>query len=524
MNMQRQIGQQFQSIRELPTGSTRLRWEVLVAYVFCLACCVASALLFLRGSGSFFSAAAFVGAMFVVFVTMYRLDWGFYVLLLVVLIFGQFEVPGFSTFTVRVSYFRNLKEIYYLPYFSHGNVNPFELHFLLLFIVWVSVACVTRRISIHRVSLWFPATVWFAWLFVAFAYGMQRDGEFLPALWESRALMYMGLMYFWVPQVIHTKKDVRAFVWVCIAGITVKAFEGISRYIENGWSTAGYEAMQAHEDPLFIATLFFLLMGFFVFGGDRAQRTTLLVLLLPLALGFFVGQRRAAYAALMVSLAAFFLLIPRQDLLRALKYVIPTVVFIGVYTITFWNSSSNLAAPIHQIRSGMDTKDDASNDVIKDRNYYSNLYRKVEDYDLAVTIQDSPLMGIGFGTRYEQPLQLVQLDFALRDFMAHNNVIWLFVKIGAIGFFIFWFFLNCVAFKGSSLLARLNDPYLKTVCALVVIAIINQMTAAYFDLHLVRYRTMIYLGALMGLLASIEGMGTAPRTKSPGEMAQPLDL
>jgi hypothetical protein len=133
-------------------------------------------------------------------------------------------------------------------------------------------------------------------------------------------------------------------------------------------------------------------------------------------------------------------------------------------------------------------------------------------------------MGIGFGTRYEQPLQLVQLDFALRDFMAHNNVIWLFVKIGAIGFFIFWFFLNCVAFKGSSLLARLNDPYLKTVCALVVIAIINQMTAAYFDLHLVRYRTMIYLGALMGLLASIEGMGTAPRTKSPGEMAQPLDL
>jgi hypothetical protein len=95
---------------------------------------------------------------------------------------------------------------------------------------------------------------------------------------------------------------------------------------------------------------------------------------------------------------------------------------------------------------------------------------------------------------------LAQIAFSLRDYMAHNNVIWLFVKTGVIGFFLFWFLLNGYAVKAAGLVARLPDPYAKAVLVLILVAIINLVTAAYFDLHLVRYRTMIYLGVLMGLL------------------------
>jgi hypothetical protein len=113
-------------------------------------------------------------------------------------------------------------------------------------------------------------------------------------------------------------------------------------------------------------------------------------------------------------------------------------------------------------------------------------------------------MGIGFGTRYEQPIPLLQLDYALRDFMAHNNVLWLLTKTGAIGFFLFWFLVNGLGFKGASMISRLHDPYLKSVCAISVVALVSLMTAAYFDLHLVRYRTMIFTGTLIGLLGSID--------------------
>ena len=56
------------------------------------------------------------------------------------------------------------------------------------------------------------------------------------------------------------------------------------------------------------------------------------------------------------------------------------------------------------------------------------------------------------------------------------------------------------------MIGKLQDPYLKAVCALAVISLISLMTAAFFDLHLVRYRTMIYTGTLIGLLGSIEAV------------------
>jgi len=436
-------------------------------------------------------------------VTVYRVDWGFSLLILSSLVFGQFEVPGFDTLTIQVSYFKNLKEVPYVPYMSHGDLNLFEMHFLFVVFTWFILLAVNKKAKVQPVSLWFSALIWFAWLVVAFAIGLQNGGEMLPALWEARALMYMGLLYFFVPQVIQDKKQIQFLMWICIIGITWKAFEGVSRYIDNGFSTANYEALQAHEDPLFIGLMLVFLLALAVFGGHRGQRTTLLFLLYPLLLGFWAGQRRASYAALIASLVTFVVLLPMPDLRRILKYLIPAGFLLVVYLVVFWDSGSSLAAPIHQIRSGIE-KDDDSEVVVKDQDYYSNLYRMIEDYNLAVTVQNSPMFGIGFGTKYEQPLELAHLNFALRDFMAHNNVIWLLAKVGAIGFFLFWLLLNLIAAKGAALLYRLRDPYLKTMCALIVVAVINLMVGAYYDLHLVRYRTMIFTGVLMGLMVVLE--------------------
>jgi len=480
--------------------------DELIFFVLVTACCAGLGGVILWSNGSIMSTGAFLGVVVVALLTIYRVDIGFLMLMGASLLFGQFEVPGFNTFTFRISYFKNLKEIPYLPYFSMGNANPFEIHFAYVVVVWVALLCIRKDVRARPVALWIPACLWFAWLVSAFAYGMSRGGDFLPGLWESRALMYLGLIYVFVPQVIRTRQQIAAFFWVAIVGITFKAFEGIARYQGNGWSMVGYEAMQAHEDPLLITTLFFLLLGLMIFGGSKAQRNFLFALLLPLLLGFYVGNRRAAYAAFCLSFAAYLMVMPRKYLLRAFAYITPVIVLLGVYAAVFWDSDGSFAGPIKQMKSGFDKDDNGTEEIVKDRNYYSNLYRKIEDYDLAVTIQNAPVVGIGFGTKYEQPLDLVPLDFALRDYMAHNNVMWLLAKGGALGFFLFWFFLNSVGYRGTSLLTKLRDPYLQTVCALSVVAAITLVTAAFFDLHFVRYRTMIYFGTLLGLIASVQNL------------------
>ncbi|MGH2567098.1 MAG: hypothetical protein ACRDGA_02080, partial [Bacteroidota bacterium] len=138
--------------------------------------------------------------------------------------------------------------------------------------------------------------------------------------------------------------------------------------------------------------------------------------------------------------------------------------------------------------------------------YYSNLYRDIEKYDLGRTIQREPIFGVGFGNTYDQPIPLVTIAFPLRDFIPHNQVLWILVKTGAVGFFLFWFFFNGFAFCGTQTFLRTSDPYLKAVCIVALTAVVNQIVVSYFDLQLTYYRNMIYLGTLMGLVSAIHGI------------------
>jgi hypothetical protein len=475
-------------------------------FLFVTVFCVVLAFVIVAGNGSPLSTGAFLIVSLIVILTLYRLDVGFLILLAMTLLFGQFEVPGLPTFTGSVSYFKNLKEISYLPYSDLGIANPFELQFLFIIGVWFALICIKDDYHVRPVALWLPACLWFTWLVSAFVNGMLRGGDFLPALWEARALMYLGVIYVFVPQVIRTKEQIAAFFWVAIACISFKAFEGIALFVGNGWTMGTFQTLEAHEDPIIMMTLFYLLFGLMVYGGHRRQRAVLLVLLLPVLLGFYVGKRRAAYASLFMSFAGYLILMPRKELLRISKFIVPGLILLTVYTVVFWNSKGGIAGPLQQIKSGFDISEEGNTEVVRDRDYLSNLYRKIENYDLLFTIRNAAAIGIGFGTKYEQPLYLVPLNFELRNYEAHNSVLWLMVKGGATGFFLFWIFMNSLAFKGASLFFRLRDPYLKTVLALSVVSVIILVTAAFYDLHFVWYRNTIYFGTLLGLIASIQNI------------------
>jgi O-antigen ligase len=92
----------------------------------------------------------------------------------------------------------------------------------------------------------------------------------------------------------------------------------------------------------------------------------------------------------------------------------------------------------------------------------------------------------------------------LSDYLPHNQILWVFVKMGAIGGTLFWLFFNSFVFRGAMILTRLKDSYLKAVCAVCVVAIVNQFVVSYVDMQLAWYRNMVYLGLLMGLVPVLE--------------------
>lgn len=470
------------------------------------------ALICIATDGSGLAGIGFLSLLLILTITLYRLDWGFFTFLGIVLICDQFPPPELeSYFTHKIGYFSNLKTLSYIPGvkdFDAGVVNLLELHLLFLLFIWLLILVVKKQFKGNRAPVWGAALLFFSALLWSFAYGLARGGVFLPALWEVRAMIYLGVLYFFVPQVIHSKEQVETLVWVCIAAIAFKAFQGIAHYASLGFSFQGISTLTNHEDPVFMLTLLVLLIGLLQYKGHLQQKRALLWLLVPLLLGFYVAQRRAAYAAIAPSLAVFVILLPKKDQWRFFKVAAPILVIIMMYMIVFWNSHNSLAGPAQMIKSGLTT----DKSQLSTEDYYSNLYRDVEKFNLAMTIRKSPILGIGFGNKYEKAVTLLDLGVSLLDYIPHNAVMWLMAKMGMLGFFLFWFFLNAFVFRGASVFSRLKDPYLKAVCIVIIVAVVNQVVVSYFDLQLTYYRNMVYLGALMGLLSPIE--------KIDGQLAQ----
>lgn len=449
----------------------------------------------------------------VMLLTFYRVDWGFYIFFGLIMFLDQFGIPKFDPITFRFDYFKNLKEISYIPSFSAAVLNPLEVQLLLLLLAWFIAVSVNKKTKVQHVTIWGLAIIFLLTLVASLIHGLKTGGVFLPALWELRAFFYFSFLYFFVPQIIQSKEQIKTLMWVFIAGVSFKAFQGIERFVKLGLSFRGMETLTNHEDPVFITLLVLFLLALILFDAKEKHRTALIWLLFPLLMGFFTGQRRAAYGGLIVSFAGLIILLSSRQRAIFFKVLTPFLIVGAIYSAVFWNSESKLASPVSLLKSSFFTdKSDAG------ERYLSNLYRKFERYDLAYTVKSSPVTGLGFGKKYEMPIPLAQIPFPLRDFIPHNEVLWLLVKMGGVGFFVFWFFFDSLLFRGSTLCVKLKDPFLKAVCAIIVVSFINQIAVSFYDLQLTYYRNMVLLGTLWGLLPTLQNLNREEEIKREKEL------
>ena len=423
------------------------------------------------------------------------------------LLFDQYRVPGFLPWTWQAGYLNNLKEIAYMPYFHAGMMTPLEVH------LGVLVLAVFLR-SVHRGGSGFRpwpaldlglAMALAGWLAASFALGVYRAGDPMIALWETRALGLFFIVLLLTPQVVRSERDVRLVVWAVIAAVSFKALQAVARFIAGGFSTGGLPTLTSHEDAVFLNALFLLLLGLWVYRAPGAHRTALNWLLPLLLAGFFLSMRRAAYAALFVSLAGFLALQPWPTLRRLLRAAVPFAAAVLAYGAVGWGVDHPLTTPVQMVRSGLFAAGEApgpDSGAGYSDDYYSNLYRNIENYNLAMTAREEPLLGTGFGRPYAMPVPLADISFPLRDYIPHNQILWVLVKTGLTGFTLFWLFFHGVLIRGVQVVHRTRSPLLKSVLTMAMLMVPNQMVTSFLDLQLTYYRNMVFLGVLVGLLWS----------------------
>jgi O-antigen ligase len=137
------------------------------------------------------------------------------------------------------------------------------------------------------------------------------------------------------------------------------------------------------------------------------------------------------------------------------------------------------------------------------RDAASNFTRELEKGNIRATIAANPLLGVGFGREYLIVSYVPGLEgFPLWRFEPHNTVMWLWLKLGAIGFVLFWLLIGTAITRAAQLAKTVREA--QTFAVLTLTGIISVLVFSYVDLGMTAGRLTSFLGILIGVLAALE--------------------
>ncbi len=356
------------------------------------------------------------------------------------------------------------------------------------------------RELVARLRGGWPVFLFSVALLIGLVRGVVGNGDMYIGAWEIRYLLYVPACYVVARAALRTPEHVAGLLRVGLAAATLFAIEGAYRrvaLIDTGQLGVISEFAYEHEDALFLSVFVLLSLSAFVFSAFRRVRI-LGMLFAPLTLYTLLAtERRAGIIVLLVGIiviALTTLFVKRKAFILA---ALPMVMITGLYLGAFWNASGVLGQPARAIKSLYEP--DA-------RDAQSNLYRVLETVNIDVTIHSDPLLGVGFGRPFIMAASLPDLSawWPFFYYETHNNILWIWLKTGAIGYILFWVMIGGALSRAAFAAKRLLDPTLRCAALFCLVAIIGTIVFAYVDLGLVSGRVTVLLGTALGILGVVE--------------------
>lgn len=265
-------------------------------------------------------------------------------------------------------------------------------------------------------------------MLMGFAYGAHTGADLPLAYNESRGLLFAMVIFFIVMRM--GTDSGRGMRIVLFTSSTLLALVTINRwafYTRSGDSPVPIEFAFAHENAVLFGIAVVISGMYMLRAKSNGTRIALILhMLLLLAATFVTGRRAGTLVLLVGGMTVAGLLFPKRPI--AVLIVSIPVLIVGVaYLGAYWNKEYGaLAQPARAIRSQIDpsTRDASSDD-----------YRVIERFNVTETLKLNKVFGIGFGRPFAQfqPLPDLTAFWPTQDYTPHQNVLWLWLKMGILG-------------------------------------------------------------------------------------------
>ena len=309
-----------------------------------------------------------------------------------------------------------------IPY----TISPLEIALLI-----ASASLATRRRAPGASAVRLPALVWAVPVVLAagVAYGLWKGGPSNLAYIEARGLLFGAVVFFTALRLRAVSAE-----WVVrsiVAGTSALALLVVFQYFTEfrlAASDVAEDFAFAHENVVLLGIGMMVGAVLFLRAGRDRSRLMLIAyeLLLVAAMGS-MGRRSATLVVMAAALMVLALLFMKRP---ALALVITAVgsVLVGGYLGAYWNQSYGAAAqPARAIRGLLDQS--------PARDLSSDTYRDIETENVLATVEVSRAFGVGFGREFYffRPLPDLTEFWPLQHFTPHNNILWLWLKMGFVG-------------------------------------------------------------------------------------------
>jgi len=135
------------------------------------------------------------------------------------------------------------------------------------------------------------------------------------------------------------------------------------------------------------------------------------------------------------------------------------------------------------------------------RDQSSSEWRQIENRNIAFTIGQLPLTGVGLGQKYLVHVQPPPLyDFIYWQYITHNALLWLWLKAGPIAALALWSVVARALLVGAAIFVRGRDRRVRGSQRYRSRLVVSQIVFSSVDLGLTYSRSMIVLGTVLGVL------------------------
>ena len=375
-------------------------------------------------------------------------------------------------------------------------LNPLELVAAVTTVSWLLRALVDRSWTFVRGRMLAPICIFTAFVLYGFIRGISTGGDKRIAVFEGRPLFYMAITYILVTNLLTTRRQYVRLVMTAMVAVSIQSIFSLQYY--RGLPAAERESLESlsgHSATIAMNALFVLFFGAVLFRCSRWLRWVSFALCIPVAWAYLLSQRRAAMVALFVGV--FILLaVTFQRRRRAFWFVAPTTVLLGIGVVAAtWNAVGMFGLPAQAVKTVFFP------DQLSDADTSSDLYRQIENWNLYYTIRVNRVFGVGFGQKFLRPVAMPDISFfEFWEYIPHNNVLWVWIKMGFLGFASLLFLFGRAVQLGarSITLIRSNDHVAFAVVGLAYVVMF--LVFAYVDIAW-DARCTVFLGVSMALSA-----------------------